>query len=171
MVERPRVFVTRILPGLSPSADARSGGNPLDTLHGRTACRVWTEPRQPTPEELREAAAGCEGLLCLLTDAVDRALFDACPKLRVVSSCSVGVDHVDLAAATERGIPVGHTPGILVETTADLAFALLLAAARRVVEADRFVRESGAAGPGPPPPAAGSRTCSSVATSTAPPWA
>lgn len=79
----------------------------------------------------------------MLTDRIDAELLAACPALRVVSSCSVGVDHVDLAAASARGIPVGHTPGVLVETTADLAFALLLAAARRVVEADRFVRDGG----------------------------
>jgi glyoxylate reductase len=90
---------------------------------------------------LLEKARGCEGLLCLLSDAVDSALLAASPSLRVVSSCSVGVDHVDLAAATARGIPVGHTPGVLTETTADLAFALLLAAARRVAEGDRFVRQ------------------------------
>src|SRR5690606_23500546 len=63
--------------------------------------------------------------------------------LRAISSLSVGVDHVDLAAATARGIPVGHTPGVLAETTADLAFALLLAAARRVAEADRWIRAGG----------------------------
>jgi glyoxylate reductase len=78
--------------------------------------------------------------LCLLSDRVDAQLLDGCPSLRVVSSCSVGLDHVDLAAAARRGLPVGHTPGVLAETTADLAFALLLAAARRIAEADRFVR-------------------------------
>jgi glyoxylate reductase len=78
--------------------------------------------------------------LCLLSDRVDAQLLDGCPSLRVVSSCSVGLDHVDLAAAARLGLPVGHTPGVLAETTADLAFALLLAAARRIAEADRFVR-------------------------------
>jgi glyoxylate reductase len=101
---------------------------------------VWRERRAPTPVELIERSSACDGLLCLLTDRIDAALLDACPRLRVVSSVSVGVDHVDLAAATARGIPVGHTPGVLTETTADLAFALLLDAARRVCEGDRFVR-------------------------------
>ena len=73
-------------------------------------------------------------------DQVDRALFQAAPALQAVSSVSVGVDHIDLDEATLRGIPVGYTPGVLTETTADLAFALMLAAARRVVEGDRFVR-------------------------------
>ncbi|MCB1841541.1 MAG: D-glycerate dehydrogenase [Halioglobus sp.] len=84
--------------------------------------------------------AQCQGLLCLLTDRIDAALLDRMPDLRFVSSVSVGVDHVDVAALTERGIPLGHTPGVLVEATADTAFALLLAAARRVAEGDRFVR-------------------------------
>jgi len=128
--ERPRVFVTRDLPG--------------DALHRlEKLCRldVWPGPGAPPADALRSRARDCDGLLCLLTDRVDRELLEACPRLRVVSSCSVGVDHVDLSAATARGIPVGHTPGVLTETTADLAFALLLAAARRVAEADRFVRE------------------------------
>ncbi len=129
MPPRARVFVTRSLPG-----DA------LDVLAERARVEVWPGPGQPGPAALAAGAAPCEGLLCLLTDRIDRPLLKACPRLRVVSSCSVGVDHIDLAAATERGIPVGHTPGVLTETTADLAFALLLAAARRVAEADRFVR-------------------------------
>jgi glyoxylate reductase len=80
-------------------------------------------------------------LLCLLTDVVDRHLLDACPDLRVVSSLSVGVDHIDLDAASARGIQVGYTPGVLTETTADLTLALMLAAARRIPEADRYVRD------------------------------
>ncbi|MEM9254005.1 MAG: D-glycerate dehydrogenase [Pseudomonadota bacterium] len=82
----------------------------------------------------------CSGLLCLLTDSVDRALLARMPKLEFVSSVSVGVDHIDVAALTERGIPLGHTPGVLVNATADTTFALLLAAARRVPEGDRFIR-------------------------------
>jgi glyoxylate reductase len=132
MPDRPRVFATRALPG-----EAFRG------LAGRVALRVWPGPGAPPAAALRAEAEASEGLLCLLTDRVDRALLAACPRLRVVSSCSVGVDHIDLAAARARGVAVGHTPGVLTETTADLAFALLLAAARRVVEADRFVREGG----------------------------
>jgi len=88
----------------------------------------------------RDQLANCHGLVCLLTDTIDRPLLDAMPNLQFVSSVSVGVDHIDVGALTERGIPVGHTPGVLVDTTADLAFALLLAAARRVAEGDRFIR-------------------------------
>ena len=102
---------------------------------------VFAGARAPSREELHKGARGAEGLLCLLTDTVDVALIDASPSLRVISSISVGVDHIDLEAAELREIPVGHTPGVLDETTADLAFALMLGAARRIPEADRFVRE------------------------------
>ena len=84
--------------------------------------------------------ADAEGLLCLLTDRVDAEVLAAAPSLRFIASMSVGVDHIDVTAATARGIPVGYTPGVLVETTADACFALLLAAARRVAEGDRFIR-------------------------------
>lgn len=130
--ERPRVFATRTLPD-----------GVLEGLAGAVDLDVWQGPAAPSRAELRRRVARVEGLLCLLTDRVDTALLDAAPRLRVVSSVSVGVDHVDVTAATERGIPVGHTPGVLTETTADLAFALLLAVARRVVEADCFVRSGG----------------------------
>ncbi len=126
---RPAVYATRALPGAAYAG-----------LAERVALTVWEGPGAPPAETLRAAAREAEGLLCLLTDRIDAALLAACPRLRVVSSCSVGVDHVDLDAATARGIPVGHTPGVLTETTADLAFGLLLAAARRIPEAERFLR-------------------------------
>jgi glyoxylate reductase len=85
-------------------------------------------------------ASGSDALLALLTDRVDGDLLDAAPSLRAVANYAVGTDNVDLNAATSRGIPVGNTPDVLTETTADLAFALMLAAARRVVEADSAVR-------------------------------
>jgi len=129
MSERARIVATRALPGAALGALAR-----------RFDLQVWPDRQAPSPEALAAFARDCDGLLCLLTDRIDAALFERCPRLRVVSSVSVGVDHVDLDAATARGIPIGHTPGVLTETTADLAFALLLAAARRVVEGDRFVR-------------------------------
>lgn len=127
---RPAVYATRALPGSAFTA-----------LADHVALRVWPGPGAPPPDVLHREAGRAEGLLCLLTDRIDRTLMTASPHLRVVSSYSVGLDHVDLAAARERGIRVGHTPGVLTETTADLAFALLLAAARRIPEADRFVRE------------------------------
>jgi lactate dehydrogenase-like 2-hydroxyacid dehydrogenase len=125
-----RVFVTRNLPG-----DA------LDRLREHATVDLWPEDLPPPYEALREHVRDAEGLICLLTDRVDAALLEAAPRLRVISNVAVGYDNIDLAAAAARGLPVGHTPGILTETTADLAFALLLAAARHIVEADRFVRD------------------------------
>ena len=128
-----RVFVSRSLAGL---------GEPDLLAPLREACvvDVWAGSEPPQPEDLRERCRACEGLLCLLTDRIDDVFLEACPSLRVLSSLSVGVDHIDLAAAASRGVVVGHTPGVLTETTADLAFGLMLAAARRLAEADGFVR-------------------------------
>ncbi len=126
---RPVVLVTRALSGAA-----------LAPLREAAEVRVWPGPAAPTAAELRAAVAEVDGLLCMLTDRVDPALLAAAPRLRVVSSNSVGVDHIDLGACAARGIPVGHTPGVLTDATADLTLALLLAAARRVVEGDAFVR-------------------------------
>jgi glyoxylate reductase len=127
-----RVFVSRRLPGAALARLAHRPG--LDV-------EIWPRRQSPSPHALARACREAEGLLCLLSDRVDAALLAAAPRLRAISSYSVGLDHVDLAAATARGIPVGHTPGVLTETTAELALALLLAAARRIPEADRFVRD------------------------------
>jgi len=92
-------------------------------------------------QELLKKVRGVDGLLCLLTDPVDEKVIQAAgPRLKVISNYAVGYDNIDLAAATARGIPVGNTPGILTETTADFAFTLLVTAARRVAEGDRSVR-------------------------------
>ncbi len=95
---------------------------------------VWESPLPPTPAELLERAQGCIALVTMLTDSVDVALLDAVPGLKVVSNVAVGYDNFDLAAAKSRGVLLGNTPGVLTEATADLTFALLLAAARRVTE-------------------------------------
>ena len=125
-----RVFVTRALPG-----------GALDRLAREHEVDVWDGDAPPSPDELRARVAEAEGLLSMLTDRVDGDLLDACPRLRAVSNYAVGTDNVDVRAAAARGIPVGNTPGVLTDATADLAFALLLAAARRIVEADAFVRD------------------------------
>src|SRR3954453_13572350 len=124
-----RVFVTRRIPG-----DA------LERLASEHQVEIWEGRLQRLHEKLLEKMHDVEGLLCLLTDRIDRSVLEACEKLRVVSNYAVGVDNVDIEAATERGIPVGFTPDVLTEATADATFALLLASARRVVDGDKVVR-------------------------------
>src|SRR5262249_29956927 len=85
-----------------------------------------------------EKAAACDGLVSLLTDKIDAALMDAAPRLKVVSNYAVGFNNVDIPAATERGIAVGNTPGVLTDATADMAFCLLIGAARRLVEGHQY---------------------------------
>jgi glyoxylate reductase len=102
--------------------------------------RVWEEELPPSRDALLAEAALAEGLVTLLTDRVDARLLAAAPGLRAVSNVAVGYDNIDVPACTTRRIPVGHTPGVLTDTTADFAFALLMGLARRVAEADAFVR-------------------------------
>ena len=103
---------------------------------------LWTTELPPTRPALLEHVRGVDGLLCLLTDRIDGEVMDtAGPQLKVISNHAVGYDNIDIPAATDRGIPVGNTPGILTDATADFAFTLLLSAARRVVEGERFVRQ------------------------------
>ncbi|MAJ60575.1 MAG: D-glycerate dehydrogenase [bacterium TMED88] len=118
----------------------RLGRDPLQRLRSITDCSVWDSTRRPDREALRAALVGQDALLCVLTDQIDAAVMETARGLRVISSISVGVDHIDLDAATQRGIIVTNTPGVLVETTAELAIALLLTVTRRVVEADADVR-------------------------------
>lgn len=102
---------------------------------------VWPGELPPGRIDLVQKVAGVDGLLCLLTDKIDAEVLDAAgPQLKVVSNHAVGVDNIVLSDATERRIPVGNTPGILTDATADFAFALVMAAARRVTEAERYVR-------------------------------
>ena len=124
-----RVFVTRSLPAS------------LSALEEIAAVEVWPERQPPPYSALQEKIRSCNGLLCLLTDPVDGALIEAAPQLKAISQMAVGYDNIDVAAATARGIPVGHTPGVLTEATADLTWALLMAAARQVVAGDRYVRQ------------------------------
>lgn len=124
-----RCFVTRPLPGSA-----------LERLAAEHEVEVWRGEEPPSRAELVERARDAEGLLSQLTERVDAELLERCPRLLAVSNYAVGFDNVDLAAATARGIPVGHTPGVLTEATADLTWALLLAGARRLREADAAVR-------------------------------
>ena len=112
----PRVFVTRIIPeaGLSLVLQA-------------CAAEVWQPELPPTREELLEHVRGVDGLLCLLTDRIGGEVMDAAgPNLKVISNHAVGYDNIDVPAATRRRLPVGNTPGILTDATADFAFALLV---------------------------------------------
>ena len=128
---RASVFVTRRLPGGAPDLLARD-----------TDLEVWEKALPPPQEELLRQAGRCHGLLTLLTDRVDAALLEGAPHLVVVSNMATGFDNIDLAAASRREVLVTRTPGLLSATVADFTFALLLAAARRVPEADRYVRAS-----------------------------
>jgi lactate dehydrogenase-like 2-hydroxyacid dehydrogenase len=113
----------------------------LDPIRAVAQARVWEGDLPPTRPELLAAVGGCVGVLTLLTDRVDEELLDrAGPGLRVVSNYAVGYDNIDVRACAARGVAVGNTPGALTETTADFAFALILAAARRIPEASRFVQ-------------------------------
>ena len=103
---------------------------------------MWEDDLPPPRDELLRRVAGCDGVLTLLTDRVDDEFLDAAgPGLRVVSNYAVGFDNIDVAACARRGVAVGNTPGVLTDTTADLAWALLMAAARRLPEGDRYVRD------------------------------
>jgi len=118
----------------------RLPGGALDLLGQHADVAVWDGELPPPPEELRRQAAASDGLLTLLTDRIDEALLEAAPRLLVVSNMATGFDNIDLAAAGRHNVLVTRTPGVLNETVADFTFALLLAAARRVAEADRHVR-------------------------------
>jgi len=126
---KPRVYVTRILPKEA-----------MDRVNSFCDAKTWDGPLPPPRDVLEENVVNIEGLLSLLTDKIDAALMDKAPKLKVISNYAVGFDNVDIPAATKRGIIVGNTPGVLTETTADLAFALMMAAGRRIVEGDKEVR-------------------------------
>jgi glyoxylate reductase len=127
---RPRVAVTR----------SSLPGNGLDRLGAHARVLTWNMPVPPTPEHLARLTSNADALLCLGFDRIDSAVIERSDRLRAVATASAGFDNLDLAALTARHIPASNTPGVLTETTADMAWALILAACRRVVEADRFVR-------------------------------
>jgi lactate dehydrogenase-like 2-hydroxyacid dehydrogenase len=126
---KPRILVTRevfdeVLEFLSQSLDVDANQSDIPL----------------TPERLRERLAGKQGLVCALTDRIDAAVLAAAPDLRAVSNVAVGYNNIDVAACSERGIVVTNTPGVLDETTADLVWALMLATARRLTEAEAYLR-------------------------------
>ena len=123
------VAVTRVIPEVG-----------LTLLREAVEVRLWEQELPPTPEELAELLKGCDGALTLLTDEITGEVLDREPRLKVISNFAVGYDNVDVEAATERGVAVCNTPGVLTETTADFAWALMMAAARRIVEGVNYVR-------------------------------
>ncbi|MBI5136445.1 MAG: D-glycerate dehydrogenase [Nitrospirae bacterium] len=134
----PRVFITRTLPETVMIAMTRR----FEVLRA--------EPDRPlSAAEIAHGARDCEGLVSMLSDPIGDTVLAACPKLRVVANFAAGTNNVDLAAAKRRGITVTNTPGVLTEATADMAFALLLAVARRIVEGDALTRSGRWNGWGP----------------------
>ncbi len=116
----------------------------MDRLRAEAETVVLTRPAPATREELLEAVRGVTGIFAHITDQIDGEVMDAAgDSLKVIAEFGVGYDNIDTAAANERNIAVGNTPGVLTETTADFAFALIQAAGRRLAESDRFVRRGG----------------------------
>lgn len=127
---KPRVFVTREIPAAG-----------LDKVLAACDAEVWREPLPPSRDVLLGKIRGCDGVLTLLTEKVDAEFMDAAgPQLKVVSNFAVGFNNIDVPEATRRGIRVGNTPGVLTDATADMAFALLISASRRIVESVDYVR-------------------------------
>jgi len=127
---KPKVFVTRVIPDKG-----------LDMIKDFCDVDLWPDELPPGRDELLEHVRGVDGLLCLLTDKIDGEVMDeAGPQLKVISNHAVGVDNINVKAATARKIPVGNTPDVLTDATADFAFTLMIAAGRRLLEAERYVR-------------------------------
>jgi len=126
---KPKVYVTREIPERG-----------LKIIKERFDAEVWPEYAPPPKEVIIEKARDVDALASLLSDKIDAEVFDAAPKLKIVAQMAVGFDNIDVKESTKRGIYVTNTPGVLTETTADFAWTLLMAVARRVVEADKYVR-------------------------------
>ncbi|MEO8357167.1 MAG: D-glycerate dehydrogenase [Chloroflexota bacterium] len=130
-MSKPRVFVTRAIPEKG-----------FELIKDFCDVDLWQDDLPPSHEELLKHVQGMDGLLCLLTDRIDGEVMDAAGQpLKVISNHAVGFDNIDVPAATARKIPVGNTPNVLTDATADFAFALMMAAGRRLLEADRYVRD------------------------------
>lgn len=126
---KPKVYVTRDMPERG-----------LRIIKERFDAEVWPDYGPPSKKTLIEKAVKVDALATLLSDKIDAEVFDAAPKLKIVAQMAVGFDNIDVTEATERGIYVTNTPGVLTDTTADFAWTLLMAVGRRVVEADNYVR-------------------------------
>jgi glyoxylate reductase len=127
MPAKPKVFVTRRIPDIG-----------LHRIEQHCDGEIWPGQMPPPYDLLQSTVADCDGLVSLLTDKIDAALLDAAPRLKVVSNYAVGFNNIDVAAATARGIAVGNTPGVLTDATADMAFCLLIGAARCLVAGHQY---------------------------------
>ncbi len=135
MTERPRVFISRTLPGGTGPA------SPLARVLDAAEVDVWPDFPPPSPDTFATRARDVHGVLTTLTERVNAEFLEACPLLRVVANIAVGYDNIDVPACTERGVLVTNTPGVLTDTTADMAFALMLAVARRLADGERAIRD------------------------------
>lgn len=130
-MSKPKIVITRRIPQQA-----------VDIMEKEGDLFIWDHEVEPIPQEtLLDAVKEAQAIYTNVSDRVDKAVIEAAPKLKVISTIAVGYDNIDIGEATKRGIPVGHTPGVLTETTADLTFALLMATARRIVEASQFLKE------------------------------
>src|ERR1700687_1967337 len=129
MPAKPKIFLTR--PLFDPARLM---------LNDHFEVEYWTPPERISRDELLSSVQGKEALICLLTEKMDDELLAAAPKLRIVANVAVGFDNIDLEACTRRGVAASNTPGVLDETTADFAWTLLLAVARRLLEGDALAR-------------------------------
>ena len=127
MAGKPKVFVTRILPDVG-----------MNLIHDACDAEIWRDPLPPPADVLGAKITAIDGLVALLTDKLDAAVLERAPRLKVISNFAVGFNNIDVKACTERGIAVGNTPGVLTDATADMAFCLLIGAARRVVEGHQY---------------------------------
>jgi|SRR5688572_4365010 len=128
---KPKVFITRTIPDKG-----------LEIIKDICDIDLWSDELPPSREDLLQHVQGVDGLLSLLTDKIDNEVMEeAGPQLKVISNFAVGFDNIDIHAATARRIPVGNTPNVLTDATADFAFALMMAVARRIPEAERYVHE------------------------------
>ena len=130
-MSKPKVFVTRVIPDKG-----------LDLVKDFCDVDLWEGDLPPSREELLQRVQGVDGLLCLLTDKIDGEVMDAAgEQLRVISNFAVGYDNIEVNAATARKVPVGNTPDVLTDSTADFAFTLMMSAWRRILEGERYVRD------------------------------
>jgi len=127
--QRPSVFITRRIPDAG-----------LDILSEHVSLTIFEEDRQIARQEIIERIGDVDGMICLLSDPIDKEVIEAGKKLKVISAYAVGYNNIDIEAARNRGIVVTNTPGVLTDATADIAFALMIAAARRIAESDAWMR-------------------------------